>query len=267
MSDINTVTVPAKINLSLAITGKAGNLHTLEMVVCHKYTYCDEVTFIPTEGNGIEDISVRAGFDGLDKMRFLTFFWPKVQFIARKLGLNGQLKVTKGIPLGAGLGGSSASIVAAIKAMRAYNRSIGNFTQLDDGFLLSLGSDVPCMMRGRAGIVRGVGDKLFTFEIPYDTDDMVIKIAEGGSDTKACYALYDELKKQNKDTSKIPDVEDDGEPLTMEGITLFKNDLTLPAVMLNPNIKDTIVELKRDYEHVVMSGSGSAVIAMGKKNN
>lgn len=262
----------AKINLSLEIVGKEGELHALKMLVCPYKGFSDGVEFIPNSCEGISGTEVHALFDGFDEARFCEFFLPKAQAIAKRLGVGGRLIIKKGVPLGAGLGGSTASIVGALKTMVEYAEEIGKSNALDSGFLLKLGSDVPCMLYGGSCIVEGVGEIVKPVEIPFDLSGLQVKIADGGSDTKACYALYDKLKAENGDIdTSICACENSGEladtvgccedlKLRGERINLYKNDLTLPAALLNANIKNLICDLKRTYKIVFLSGSGSAVI-------
>lgn len=263
----------AKINLSLEIVGKDHDLHALKMLVCPYGGFSDVVEFIPDENEVISDIEAYASFRGFDEARFCDFFLPKAQAIANRLGVGGKLIINKGVPLGAGLGGSSASVVAALKAMCECARGLGKSIALDDGFLLKLGSDVPCMLYGKCCIVEGVGEIVRPVEIPLDLiSDLSVEIAEGGSDTKACYALYDKLKAndENINTSvcfgehSIERAEAVGgyESFKIGGerINVYKNDLTLPAAILNENIKNLICDLRKTYKTVFLSGSGSAVV-------
>lgn len=53
---------PAKLNLSLAITGKKDGLHTLDMIVYPFEKYADKVEFCPDED--------KVGFDIKNRRRF-----------------------------------------------------------------------------------------------------------------------------------------------------------------------------------------------------
>lgn len=292
--------VPAKLNLRLTIVGKKDNMHLLDMLVFPYNELCDEVEFVPNESNfndgldaaksaktecvaGITNIDFLKSYRGLNKKKFVEFYMPKVQAIAKELNVCGRLIVRKNIPLGAGLGGSSASIVGALKAMLLYAQSLGKSVRLDDGFLLSLGSDVPCMFKGGACRVRGIGEIVEpieqTGEIKFE-----VKIARGGADSGKCYKLYDELNCMNEinscadkailsvdEDNKEPDtrsvilgmVEDNKEPDTRSVLNCVKecrNDLTNASVKINPRIGKLIEKMKRKHRYVVMSGSGSAVI-------
>ena len=215
---------------------------------------------MPLEGEGIS-VDIKSAYSGFEPNRFMNFYLPKVERIASKLGVSGKLTVRKGIPLGAGLGGSTASVVGALKSMLLYVESIGQSTALDNGFLLSLGSDVPCMFKGGICRVRGVGDVVDALDVKLDLD-IAVRIAEGGSDTAACYALYDKLNLADKLHAE-EDLRDYGSMSADELAALIaqcRNDLTVPAVTLNPKIGELTNEMKKQYDYVMMSGSGSSVI-------
>ncbi len=262
--------IPAKINLSLEITGRADNLHTLKMLVCPYRGYSDIVEFYPNTDKTDIEIEIAEAYIGFDKARFLNFFNPKIKAIGQKLGIGGRLVVKKGVPLCAGLGGSSASIAGALSAICDCARELGKYTQLDTSFLLALGSDVPCMLFSKPCIVTGVGEIVLPVDLPFETDNFNVEIAEGGSDTAACYALYDRLNETGADTSACTDNTDGAncyEHLNIcgEEIALFKNDLTLPACRLNKNIQTLIIALKEKHNCVFLSGSGSAVVFKADK--
>ncbi len=258
LKSVYSAQVPSKANLTLAVTGKRGGLHTLQMTVCPYPDFSDRVEFFPvTDCADIEVEGVSAQFKDFDKDRFLDFYIPKARAAAERFGVGGRLRIYKGVPLGAGLGGSSASVAATVSAMSACACDLGESARLDDVFLLSMGSDVPCMTAGGACVVEGVGEivKPFSGTVP----EFDVYIAEGGSDTAACYALYDRMKEEDPscDTS-LCSFEN------KSGAKKYFNDLTAPAVALNPNIGELIRRLQRSYEHVVMSGSGSAVLGINR---
>ncbi len=247
--------VPAKLNLSLAITGKRDGLHLLDMITYPYERYKDVAVFEPSDVAGLTEIKASASFEGFDEARFVAFFEKKAQAIAKRLEVGGRLTIIKNIPLGAGLGGSSASIVASAVAMQEYCDDIGKSSALDAEFLLSLGSDVPCMKQGGICRVQGVGERVT--KLDYDKRlDFDLKIAPGGGDTAKCYALYDEL--QQADNGMIPDSVE-------EALACNRNDLYAASVSLNPSIAEAVMELKEKYgedKKVYMSGSGSAVFVV-----
>ncbi len=248
-------TIPAKLNLSLAVTGKRGGMHTLDMIVYPYEKYADSVEFCPIEGARGFDVELAGGFEGLDKDRFLKFANDKLQRIATRFEVGGRLAIVKGVPLGAGLGGSSATLACAVKAVIEYLKATGQNTRLDVDFLLSLGSDVPYMVKGGVCRVSGVGEVVEEIEGKGKIEVCEI-IAKGGSDSGACYKLFDELHGENFDLQNIPLSVD-------EALCVLRNDLFEPACILNPNIKEARDALKKEgYDKILMSGSGSAVFAI-----
>lgn len=241
----------AKCNLSLAVTGKRGPLHTLDMICVPLDNYVDEAEFTPSPRGGGPYIALEsaiANFDGFSSPRFLSFFDKKLHDVALYFGVSGKLSLRLGVPLGAGLGGSSCCTVAAIKAIESYCASIGKNARIDVGFLLSLGSDVPAIYFGKACRVQGVGEVISPLD--GEPPEIEIFVAKGGSDSAACYALYD----------KLPHGETPPPPASIdEAIKALRNDLTLPAETLNPNIRTLRERLQSEGKRVVMSGSGSAI--------
>lgn len=256
--------VPAKINLSLAVTGKRGDLHTLDMILCPWDALADVATFSPKnsqrsrnfEEPRLELSDVKAHFDGFDPARFEKFFAPKADAIAKYFGVNGYLSLDMGIPLGAGLGGSSAATVATIKAIQKCLASQSLSFGISDEFLLSLGSDAPYMYVGGVCRVQGVGDivtPLPSSKLP----KAELFIPEFGSDSAACYAMYDKLLEQGKISrdSVVP-------TCVEEAVRALRNDLTLPATTLCPEIGELLEKLSTDGKRAMMSGSGSACLRL-----
>lgn len=247
-----TISVPAKLNLSLAVTGKREGLHTLDMIVCPSAKYEDIVSFYPQNNTvGITEVKIDCALQGFDKARFKVALKDKLDVIARRANIGGSLYICKNIPLGAGMGGSSASIVGALKAIEAYCASIGKNMALDTAFLLSLGSDVPCMYKGGVCRVRGVGEiveRLSCDDIP----NFEIVVVEGGADSGECYKTYDKL---GKDYSGLAIPKN-----AIEALEINRNDLFEASCIVNPRIKETVERLKGEgLSKVFMTGSGSGL--------
>ena len=137
-----TARVAAKLNLSLAVTGKRGGLHTLDMIVCPYEKLWDEATFLPQNSQYPSkmphiDLKIESAYDGFVPELFENFFLKKLDVIAREFGASGTLVLKKNIPLGAGLGGSSSATVAAIKSVQKYLENVDD-EQKDKKFLGSV---------------------------------------------------------------------------------------------------------------------------------
>lgn len=246
------VRIPAKINLSLAITGKRDNLHTLDMIVYPCDKLADEIVFFPEDCKGLSFLKMR-GYDGFDKDRFSRENRDKLDGILKHFGIGGGIEIVKNIPLGAGLGGSSAVYAGVVKSAMEYLKSTGENMPLDTAFLLSLGSDVPCVFLAKACRVSGVGEKISVLDdVP--KLDFEILVASGGADSGKCYKIYDEICKINT-TAPPCNIQD--------ALNECRNDLFEASIKVNPNIKIAYDELKnKGYSKVIMTGSGSAVVGI-----
>lgn len=246
--------VPAKLNLSLAITGKKDGMHTLDMIMYPYEKLCDTVSFCPKNEKGAAKIVVTCDFDDFDEDRFINGIKDKVQDVLSRFDVGGEVVIDKKIPLGAGLGGSSASIVALIKAVEKYCETRGELTPLDTHFLLSLGSDVPYMYKGGVCRVRGVGECVD--EIMFDGKlNFEIEVAKGGADSGECYKQYDLLNPVIYPSNPPQNIQ--------EALKEARNDLLEASCIVNPWIKQCMDEFRqRGFDKVYMSGSGSTVFVV-----
>jgi 4-diphosphocytidyl-2C-methyl-D-erythritol kinase len=189
-----------KINLSLNITGRRGRLHTLDMIMC-PVNLVDKAVFTPDDSGEleIECVSNLAGFEGeilangikraIDKYRqYLISACDGEK--ESGFAFSGKLFVEKNIPFAAGLGGSTASVISAVKVLNRHYNS--NNVPLDDRFLLMLGSDAPYMFRGGFARVTATGERVRSVE----GEDLYFAalVANGGVDSREAYALYDKLR-------------------------------------------------------------------------
>ncbi|MEA2702880.1 MAG: 4-diphosphocytidyl-2-C-methyl-D-erythritol kinase, partial [Actinomycetota bacterium] len=132
---------PAKLTISLRVTGtRPDGLHLIdgEMVTLE---LADELEF--SDGDGLEVL-------GATGLPVLADDDNLVRRALRAVGRTAQVRLTKRIPAGAGLGGGSADAAAVLR-----------WAGCDDiALAASLGADVPfCLVGGRAR-VTGIGEVL-----------------------------------------------------------------------------------------------------------
>ncbi len=175
------VRAPAKLTLSLRITGvRADGYHLLdsEMVTVD---LADTLYFSPGEGlelelpgNGYREVPTGGS-----------------NLVVRALALVGRgahVRLVKRIPPGAGLGGGSADAAAVLRWAGATG---------PEGLeaALKLGSDVPfCLLGGGRARVKGVGEVLA--RLPFDEvagDPYTLLIPPVGVATAAVYRVWDEM--------------------------------------------------------------------------
>ena len=168
---VTILTAPAKLTLSLGITGvRADGYHLIDA----EMVSLDLADTLEIEsGEGITTVGVGEGeVDSADNL------------IARALALVGRsarITVAKRIPPGAGLGGGSAD-AAAILRWAGYTDTQG---------AAQLGADVPfCLVGGRAR-VQGIGELVQPLE--YVPRTLTLLIPPFGCSTPAVYRRWDEM--------------------------------------------------------------------------
>ncbi len=230
----------AKINLNLKITGTRGKMHTLDSLM-HSIGVFDRVTMTVGERgvymNGEESPN--------------NIVW-KVVDKAEKAGLPPiRFDIEKGIPMEAGLGGSSAD---AACAMRLIEREFGLTVNP-----LDIGSDVRFMLDGGLARVKGVGEEIASYD-PIELN-LVIAKGNGGVSTALAYSEFDKLGTLN-DTEIEPLVETLRNNRFDEAKKYLFNDLQAVSEIINPEVKRVLSLMKKHTPLALMSGSGSSVFGI-----
>lgn len=151
-----TVKAPAKINLTLHITGKLDNgYHTLKSVM-QSISLCDELTVSLNENKVINvtcsDPSVPTGNENIAYKAAEIFF--KAAEISDK---GADIHIEKRIPSQAGMGGGSADGAAVLYTL---NKLCGEPLNEDElyGISASVGADVPFCLKGGTVLCEGIGE-------------------------------------------------------------------------------------------------------------
>ena len=235
-----TLKIYAKINLVLDIRGVfEDGYHNLDMIMSSCSLY-DEIKATKSQKNEVY-------MDGVlqnDKNTATR----ALDILTLAYGYKLRIDIKKGIPMSAGVGGSSADAAGVFKA---YSILYGVETIYMHKLAQSIGSDVIYMMHGGPARVRGKGELVFPIDNFCETN-MVILQKEVGASTQAVYKKYDELGSVAKDS------------FLLENGTHVFNVLEESAISLCPSIQTSIDELKKYTDKVFMTGSGSAVLGIFK---
>lgn len=234
--------VHAKVNLALDVVGKySDGYHELDMLMASVNLF-DTLTMEKSDQNivtmngqivGQENTAVKA-------LELLTF----------RYGVHMKVDIVKGIPMGAGLGGSSADASGVfVGASHLFGIALKELEPL----AISVGSDVVYMMYGGFARVKGRGE--IVEPIHLRPMHLVIAQAEVGASTAMVYHKYDEL------LTKIGDIDTALDSITKTGRGFF-NCLQESAIALSPFIKTTIKDIYAYTDRVFMTGSGSAVVGI-----
>lgn len=179
-------------------------------------------------------------------------------FMQRFDTFGADITVWKNIPVGAGLGGSSADVAGVLRAM-AKLYDIDDFDSVK-AIADSLGSDSGYMLTGGFARLSGRGEIVK----PIDSDltlHMVLLVPEGGVSTAQCYALSDG---QAKGLNMSEECEIALKSSNLEGVARsLNNHLYKAARLLNDGVEEAVEQLQEfDPLGVNMTGSGSGVYAI-----
>jgi len=148
----------AKVNLCLHVIGRRGDgYHLLDSLVAFAAVH-DLVEVLP-DGGLVLDLSgpFARALDGAADNIVLR----AARALAAAAGLSpaARIRLTKSLPVAAGLGGGSADAAATIRALAALWR-----VELDEENLarigLALGADIPVCLYGRTAFMSGVGETI-----------------------------------------------------------------------------------------------------------
>jgi 4-diphosphocytidyl-2-C-methyl-D-erythritol kinase len=158
LSQLLTERAPAKINLSLHITGRrADGWHTLESLVTFSRAG-DTVALAPGEPLSLSVEGPSAAACG--KVEDNLILHAARHFRGRYSGAGlGAFHLVKRLPVAAGIGGGSSDAAAALRLLARANT-----LSIDDERIVEAaretGADVPVCLARRARMMRGIGDEL-----------------------------------------------------------------------------------------------------------
>lgn len=243
----------AKANLSLNVTGKkADGMHSLDSVMMSLDVF-DTVTVAERADKEITVRFVNARVDGENTAL------KAARAVQRVIGGNGwDITVEKRIPMGAGLGGSSADGAAVLRALDVMYKLPQRGADMR-ALALSVGSDVPFMLTGGLARVGGVGDDLFFIENKLEI--FIVGLMAESVSTAAAYAKFDAMYGGDgvcpTDNDKLCDSLLAGDASALDALG---NALYAPAVELAPSIARNARTLAEAGARVNMTGSGGMVL-------
>lgn len=225
----------AKVNLSLAINGiTQDGYHDLESIVTPVSLF--DTVELSVSADGVNTVTYADGRtypnDNAQKA---------LDVLVAECGLPAMsCRITKRIPEGVGLGGSSADAAGIVRAVQKLFD-----VRVPGSVMLECGSDVPILVKGGLRYMRGrgsVGEELAPREIY-----MTLVHGRARVSTAKAFALYDEIGGEGGNVADY-------------AVRPF-NALERAATALAPEI----AEYRRilacaGYANVVMTGAGSAFV-------
>ena len=247
----------AKVNLWLNVVGRrADGYHLLDSLVAFT-DLADEL-----DVSAASDLSLEIVGPGAVALQEEAdnLVLKAARRLAGRAGLapRAALRLTKRIPVAAGVGGGSADAAAALLALIDHWRVAMPQEELFD-LAAELGADVPMCLAGRAALVSGVGERL---EPAPRLPACAILLVNPGvplPTPQVFAARQGAFSAERAAPAAWPDLAAFGRELAARG-----NDLTEAAVSLRPEIAEILQALQHSdgVVHAAMSGSGATCFGL-----
>lgn len=182
----------AKVNFYLDVFEKANGYHSLDSFVCSVDLY-DQISIIKRNDNKI-NLHMRG-----EKLNIPTEdnnAFKAAKLFQERFNVGGvDIYIKKNIPIGGGLGGSSADISATLNGLKQLFEITDDVKPLAD----SLGSDTGYMLTGGYARLTGRGEIVESLDNIDTKLNLLLVIPPFQINTAECYAKFDELllKPQN----------------------------------------------------------------------
>ena len=247
----------AKINLGLDIVGLRADGYHLVRMIMQTVGLSDELEFTRTKDGLItidSDVELGAVSDNL--------IYKAVDLLRREEGISDgmHVKLTKRIPVAAGLAGGSSDCAASLKAANDLY-GLGLSPERLAAYGVRLGADVPYCLMGGTAISEGIGEKLTPLPAAPKAHVLLVKPSFGIS-TKEAYAAYD-----REESPAHPDI--DGLIRAIKAGDLramcasMGNVLEPVSIAMHPEIADIKARMKElGAAGSMMSGSGPTVFGL-----
>jgi len=280
-----TVRVPAKVNLQLAVGPVRPDGYHDVVTVYHAVSLFDELTVAPAErdrvrvtGEGADSVPTDGGNLAARAADALAgAVGPGVRDAP---GL--AIRITKRIPVAAGLAGGSADAAASLVACNELWHAGLSQQELCE-LAAGIGSDVAFALLGGTAIGIGRGEQV-TPALTSGTFHWVLAFATEGLSTADVYAASDRIRARNsrRGNASGPEPADVSEPVLDKALMaalrsgdpaelgpLLSNDLQSAAISLRPELRRTLVagrELRAVGALVSGSGPTCAFLARDRRH-
>lgn len=168
------------------------------------------------------------------------------------------IRLTKRIPVAAGLGGGSADAAASLLALAELWRVVLPVEELFD-LAATLGADVPMCLAGRPAVVMGIGEKLAPAPLLPDCGVLLVNPGVALPTAEVFAARHGPFAEPRPIDKPWHDLASFVEALALRG-----NDLEQAAMSLQPAIAEVLAFLRGStgVRHAAMSGSGATCVAI-----
>lgn len=240
----------AKLNLTLAVGERQGEFHPIDSVAT-SVDICDVVEVLPRVDR---EVTVR-GVVGVAQENNVAHK-AACAFVEAFSTKGVDVSIQKGIPFGAGMGGSSADASAVIFCMcKLFGVDLDS--QNVSAICQAVGSDVTYMLRGGLGRLRGKGDavEFFTLKRPLY---FALTTFEEQMSSREVYQAFDRISTQWNPSANDELLVKLEEGMNRQALKYFCNDLQPAAVSISDYAAQYLAFAKSNKLNAVMTGSGSA---------
>ncbi|HVL70785.1 MAG TPA: 4-(cytidine 5'-diphospho)-2-C-methyl-D-erythritol kinase, partial [Beijerinckiaceae bacterium] len=247
---------PAKLNLYLRVVGRRANgYHLLDSLVA----FCDLADTVEVAPCERLELACDGPFAGEAGPTEENLVHRAATLLAREAGIvaRARIRLTKRIPVAAGLGGGSADAAAILRLLNDFWR-LGLSRPALESLGAALGADVPACLRGRTAFVSGVGEVLA--DAPSLAGRAVLLVNPGVPlATAAVFRVHAERPPPRRD----PPGRSDSDRL-VPSLAARGNDLIAAAVELAPAVGTVLAALGSEpgARYASMSGSGATCFAL-----
>jgi len=244
-----------KINLSInVLNNRLDGYHDLDMIVLPIALY--DIIDIEIASEDSYQCNIDLPYDSNN------LIYKAIELLRKEFNFTQHfsIKVTKNIPLEAGLAGGSTDAAATLRIINELLSLKLSYSQLAC-FAKEIGADVPFCIYQQAARVKGIGEIVIPFHLPKQYNVVLIKPQEGVN-TKMAYQMLDLRKCAHPDIENVQKALVEGNDLS----ELIGNSLQQSSTLLVDQIQIIIDECKSmGYKNVLMSGAGSTVFVIDQQ--
>ncbi|MFN3699890.1 MAG: 4-(cytidine 5'-diphospho)-2-C-methyl-D-erythritol kinase [Alphaproteobacteria bacterium] len=273
-----TATAPAKINLTLQVTGKrADGYHLLHSLTAFT-DFGDDLSLAPLDGGSGLELRVAGAFAGAltDNSSGENIVERAIRRLAAYCNKapDFDVRLEKNLPVSAGIGGGSSDAAAAMRLLTALwdNDCVGgsncdtNSAEFQD-LLLQLGADVPVCFPATPAVFSGIGERVSPLKA-FPATPIVIVNPLKPCPTAKVFQHFAQMKTAFTKPKNIPT-----EFQTTQNLFAFLretfpqrqgNDLTAAAIACVPEIEDILAAFQTlpDCAYHGLSGSGASCFGL-----
>ena len=260
MSETVTEFAPAKVNLTLRVGGPRGDgYHPLQSVTVFA-DIGDDIMVKPADALGLSVDGANAPELAAEPKNLALKAAYALRAAAQRSELGAEIRLTKRLPVAAGLGGGSADAAACLRALnRLWDLDFSNRQLAEIGTVI--GADVPACVFAKPLMMSGIGETITPLMA---WPDLYAVIANPGVavSTADVFKTYDGQKPGALASERAPALAKFGDVIAyLQGSA---NDLEKPAIALAPQVAECLRALEQfqDAGLVRMSGSGASCFAV-----